>query len=56
VGKFADVVVLEEDPHDVTVDQLREIRTDLVVVGGRTVHRRPDALASLPHRAADLVG
>jgi predicted amidohydrolase YtcJ len=56
VGKLADVVVLEEDPHDVTVDQLREIRTDLVVVGGRTVHRRPDARAPLPHRSTELVG
>jgi predicted amidohydrolase YtcJ len=50
-GKLADVVVLEEDPHDVTLDQLREIRTDMVAVGGRTIHRRVDAHDPLPHRS-----
>jgi predicted amidohydrolase YtcJ len=55
-GKLADVVVLEEDPRDVTVDQLREIRTDMVVVGGRTIHRRVDAHDPLPLRLEEPVG
>jgi predicted amidohydrolase YtcJ len=42
-SKFADVVVFDEDPHDVTVDQLREIRVDKVLVGGATVYERDGA-------------
>ena len=44
VGKHADLVVLEEDPHDVTVDQLRQIRADRVIVSGITVYDRPGAV------------
>jgi predicted amidohydrolase YtcJ len=42
-GKHADIVILEEDPHDVTVNQLRQVRTDRVIVAGNTVYEREGA-------------
>ncbi|MCU1636863.1 MAG: putative periplasmic protein, partial [Cryobacterium sp.] len=42
-GKHADITILEEDPHDVTVDQLRQIRADRVIVSGITVYEREGA-------------
>ena len=37
-GKLADFVVLEEDPHDVDPDRIKEIGVARTVIGGRTVH------------------
>ncbi len=37
-GKFADFVVLAEDPHDVDPDRIKEIPVTRTVVGGRTMH------------------
>jgi len=37
-GKLADFVVLEKDPHDVDPDQIKNIRVNRTVLGGRTVY------------------
>jgi hypothetical protein len=37
-GKLADFVVLEQDPHDVDPDQIKNITINRTVVGGKTVH------------------
>ena len=37
-GKYADFVVLAEDPHDVDPDTIKEITVVRTVVGGRTMH------------------
>ncbi|HEY2151512.1 MAG TPA: amidohydrolase [Vicinamibacterales bacterium] len=38
VGKLADFVVLEKDPHDVDPDQIMNIKINRTVIGGRTVY------------------
>ena len=38
VGKLADFVILERDPHDVDPDAIKEIRIVRTVLGGRTTH------------------
>lgn len=40
VGKFADFVLLEKDPHSVEPDRLKDIRIMRTVVGGKTVFQR----------------
>ncbi len=40
VGKFADFVVLEQDPHKVDPDRLKDIRIMRTVVGGKTAYMR----------------
>jgi len=37
-GKLADFVVLSDDPFEVPVDALKDIRVELTVVGGKVVH------------------
>jgi len=37
-GKLADLIVLSDDPFDVPVDALKDIRVTTTIVGGRTVH------------------
>ena len=37
-GKLADLVILENDPHDVDVDAIKDIRIVRTVMGGRTVY------------------
>ena len=37
-GKLADFVVLEQDPHDVDPDQIKNIRIHRTVVGGKTMY------------------
>jgi len=37
-GKLADFVILDEDPHDVDPDHLKEIQVVRTVVGGETVY------------------
>ncbi len=39
-GKFADFVVLGQDPHKVEPDWLKDIRIMRTVVGGKTVFQR----------------
>ncbi len=39
-GKFADFVVLEQDPHVVDPDKLKDIRIMRTVVGGKTAYLR----------------
>ena len=40
VGKYADFVLLEKDPHAVDPDTLKDIRIVRTVVGGKTVYSR----------------
>jgi predicted amidohydrolase YtcJ len=40
VGKYADFVILEKDPHDVDPDQLKDIQILRTVVGGQTAYVR----------------
>ena len=42
-GKLADFVVLEQDPHDVEPDRIKDIRVSRTVVGGRTMHPRGES-------------
>jgi predicted amidohydrolase YtcJ len=42
-GKVADLVVLSRDPMAVTDDELRRLRVDATVVGGRILFERPGA-------------
>jgi predicted amidohydrolase YtcJ len=37
-GKLADFVVLEKDPHDVTPDEIMNMKVNRTVVGGKTVY------------------
>jgi predicted amidohydrolase YtcJ len=37
-GKLADLVVLSDDPFDIPVDALKEVRVETTIVGGRVVH------------------
>jgi len=39
-GKFADFVVLGQDPHKVEPDRLKDIRIMRTVVGGKTVFQQ----------------
>ncbi len=41
-GKLADFTVLQEDPHEVDPDRIKEIEVLRTVVGGRTVHPDPE--------------
>jgi predicted amidohydrolase YtcJ len=40
VGKYADFVILEQDPHAVDPDRLKDIRVVRTVVGGKTAYAR----------------
>ena len=37
-GKLADLVVLSDDPFEIPVDALKDVRVETTVVGGRVVH------------------
>jgi predicted amidohydrolase YtcJ len=37
-GKYADFVMLEKDPHDVTPDEIKDIKIIRTVVGGKTMY------------------
>ena len=39
-GKYADFVILEQDPHGVAPDQIKNIKVVRTVVGGNTVYSR----------------
>ncbi len=39
-GKLADFVMLEQDPHEVDPDQIKNIRIHRTVVGGTTMYPR----------------
>ena len=38
IGKYADFVILEQDPHDVDPDRIKHIPVARTVVGGRTMY------------------
>ena len=40
IGKFADMVVLSDDPFQVPKEQLKELKAVMTIVGGRTVFER----------------
>ncbi len=40
-GKLADLVVLERDPLDVPPEQVKDLRVDCTLVGGRVAYHRP---------------
>jgi predicted amidohydrolase YtcJ len=42
-GKYADFVILEKDPHDVSPDEIKNIKVIRTVVGGRTMHPKGEA-------------
>lgn len=42
-GKYADIIALERDPFDVTIDELRSLKVDYVMSMGREVFRRDQA-------------
>jgi predicted amidohydrolase YtcJ len=42
-GKYADFVMLAQDPHDVNPDEIKNIPIVRTVVGGRTVHPKGEA-------------
>ena len=37
-GKLADLIVLSEDPFEIPVDALKDVKVETTVVGGRVVH------------------
>jgi len=37
-GKLADLVVLSDDPFEIPVEALKDVRVDTTIVGGRVVH------------------
>jgi predicted amidohydrolase YtcJ len=39
-GKLADLIVLDRDPFAIPAAEIRDVRVDLTVVGGRVVHER----------------
>jgi predicted amidohydrolase YtcJ len=38
-GKLADIVLLEQDPHDVDPDTIKDIRIQRTILGGQTVYQ-----------------
>jgi hypothetical protein len=45
VGKYGDIVVLDRDPRDSSLDSWRGIQVDSVYLEGREVHRRDGSAA-----------
>lgn len=37
-GKFADCVILDQDPHTIDPDRMQEIKVERTIMGGRTTH------------------
>ncbi|MFT3731789.1 MAG: amidohydrolase [Hyphomicrobium sp.] len=48
-GKFADLIVLDRDPHSVAVDELPEIKVDYVFKNGREIWLRNGATGASQH-------
>jgi len=42
-GKLADLVVLDRDPLSVPVEELKDIRVMMTIVGGEIVYQRSEA-------------
>jgi len=40
IGKYADMVVLSDDPFQIPVDQLKDLKASKTIVGGRIVFER----------------
>jgi len=47
VGKYADIAVWDKDLYAITVGELKEIRCQLTLFGGRIVYRAPDGRVTL---------
>ena len=37
-GKLADVIVLSQDPFEISADELKDVQVETTIVGGRVVH------------------
>jgi predicted amidohydrolase YtcJ len=55
-GYDADICVPDGDPFECPADELRDLRSDLTVVGGRVTYARGDAFAALRDRQAADIG
>jgi predicted amidohydrolase YtcJ len=42
-GKLADFVMLEQDPHDVDPDRIKDIKVNRTVVGGKTMYPKSES-------------
>jgi hypothetical protein len=42
VGKFADFVILSEDPYKIQPEQVKEVKVEKTIVAGEVVHDRKD--------------
>jgi predicted amidohydrolase YtcJ len=42
-GKYADFVMLEQDPHDVSPDEIKDIKIARTVVGGKTMYPKSES-------------
>ncbi|MCK5631140.1 amidohydrolase [Candidatus Bathyarchaeota archaeon] len=42
VGKFADFVILSEDPYKIQPEQIKEVKVEKTIVAGEVVHDRKD--------------
>jgi len=51
VGKLADFVCLNADPMSVAEDDLKELKAEFTVVGGRTVYGDPSLSGAKPEAA-----
>ena len=47
VGKCADIAVWNRDLYAITTEELKEIRCQLTLFGGRIVYRAPDGRVTL---------
>ena len=45
-GRFADIVVLDRDPLTIPSDDLRNMKVDITIVGGKVVYQRPESAAN----------
>jgi predicted amidohydrolase YtcJ len=56
VGKWADLVVLSDDPLAVSAEQIDHLQVLLTMVGGQVVYRRPGFAEPIPDRRPPSIG